>query len=142
MAAKKYLVPLDFSQIGLKALRYGAQLAKSRRDSSLLVLHVITEPPTGVPFYLRKKFYAEIEELARKRIKEVLQRKSFRHVKSAIRVVRGADAAAEIAREAKKVRATMIVMGSHGRTGIKRLIMGSVAEKIVGAAPCPVLIIK
>jgi len=142
MAAKKYLVPIDFSTIAAKALHYAAQLAEKSRGSSLLVLHVITEPASHVPFYLRKQFYAELEQSARKRISSLLKRKPATRVKCAIVVVRAADAAGAIAREAKKSRAAMIVMGSHGRKGLKRLLLGSVAEKTAGSAACPVLIIK
>lgn len=53
-----------------------------------------------------------------------------------------ADAAQAVVKLAKEQQADMIVLGSHGRTGLKRLLMGSVAEKIIGYAPCPVLVVK
>jgi nucleotide-binding universal stress UspA family protein len=61
---------------------------------------------------------------------------------ASIVVLQAADPVEAIARQAKKSRAFMIVMGSHGRTGLRRLVIGSVAEKILSSVSCPVLIIK
>ena len=57
-------------------------------------------------------------------------------------LARGIDFADIIVRQAKKLRASMIVMGSHGRTGLSRLLLGSVAERTLRYATCPVLIVK
>jgi nucleotide-binding universal stress UspA family protein len=57
-------------------------------------------------------------------------------------IVQRGDPARVIANQAKKTRARMIVMGSHGRTGLKRLVLGSVAERTLRYARCPVLIVK
>lgn len=142
MAKKEYLVPVDFSRSSVRALRFAAQLASGGKDASLLVLHVITESAGRVPFYLRKNFYEELEQGAQKKLASLLKRKSIAQVKSAIVVVRAADAAAAIARQARKSRAAMIVMGSRGRTGLQKLVVGSVAEKTVGSVACPVLVVK
>ena len=53
-----------------------------------------------------------------------------------------AEAYEAITKLAKEQKADMIVLGSHGRTGLRRLLMGSVAEKVIGYAPCPVLVVK
>jgi len=142
MAEKKYLVPIDFSQSSARALRYAAQLASRENEASLLALHVMTVPAGQVPFYLRKQFYRELEQVARKKLAALLKRKFIAPVKSRVVIVRAADAAGAIAHQAKKSRVAMIVMGSQGRTGLKRLLLGSVAEKTVGSVACPVLIIK
>jgi nucleotide-binding universal stress UspA family protein len=142
MTEEKYLVPIDFSKSSVNALRYAAQLTSAGKNISLLVLHVITEPAGQVPFYLRKQFYRELEQVARKKLTSLLKRKSLAQAKSTIVIVRAADAAGAIARQAKKSRVSMIVMGSRGRTGLKKLLVGSVAEKTVGSVACPVLIIK
>jgi nucleotide-binding universal stress UspA family protein len=142
MAANKYLVPVDFSKHSLKGLRYAAELARTSRGSSLTVLHVITESAAHVPFYLRKKFYGELEQSAKTRLTALLKRKSLAAADVAVRVIQEADAAAAIARQVKKSSVSMIVMGSHGRTGLKRVVLGSVAEKVLSSVSCPVLIIK
>jgi nucleotide-binding universal stress UspA family protein len=56
--------------------------------------------------------------------------------------MRGVNPAEVIARQAKKLHASMIIMGSHGRTGLQRLLLGSVAERTLRLAGCPVLIVK
>jgi nucleotide-binding universal stress UspA family protein len=142
MTEEKYLVPIDFSKSSVNALRYAAQLTSAGKNISLLVLHVITEPAGQVPFYLRKQFYRELEQVARKKLAALLKRKSLAQAESTIVIVRAADAAGAIARQAQKSRVSMIIMGSRGRTGLKKLLMGSVAEKTVGSVACPVLIIK
>lgn len=142
MPEKKYLVPVDFSKASVQALRYAAQMAIHETAASLLVFHVMTEPAGPVPFYLQKKLYRELEQAARKKLAVLLKRKPMAQVKSAMVIARATDTATAIARQVKKSRAAMIVMGSHGRTGIKRLMLGSVAEKTVSLVTCPVLIIK
>jgi nucleotide-binding universal stress UspA family protein len=57
-------------------------------------------------------------------------------------VARGTNFAETIVREAKQLRAAMIVMGNHGRAGLQRLLLGSVAERTLRYADCPVLIVK
>jgi nucleotide-binding universal stress UspA family protein len=57
-------------------------------------------------------------------------------------VARGVNFAEIIAQQARKLRATMIIMGSHGRTGLQRFLIGSVAERTLRYARCPVLIVK
>jgi len=140
MPANKYMVPVDFSKTSTKALRYTRELAKKSRSSSILVLHVITESAVHVPFYLRKNFYDELRQTAEKRIAALLKRNSMNDCK--VTVLQAADPAEAIARQAKKSRISMIVMGSRGRTGLKRLVVGSVAEKILSSVSCPVLIVK
>jgi nucleotide-binding universal stress UspA family protein len=58
------------------------------------------------------------------------------------KIVRGGDLSSVIAKEAKKTRAEMIIMGSHGRSGIQRFFLGSVAERTLRYASCPTLIVK
>lgn len=140
MAVSKYLVPVDFSKASAKALRFAGELAQKGRNSSLLVLHVITESAVHVPFYLRKNFYDELKGAALKRIARLLKRNALRDCR--VLVLQAADPAEAIARQATKSRVSMIVMGSRGRTGLKRLVIGSVAEKTLSSVSCPVLIVK
>ena len=142
MAANKYLVPIDFSNNSVKGFRYAVDLAKKNRNSIIVVLHVITESAAHVPFYLRRKFYSELEQSAKTRMAALLKRKSLAGAKTTVVLVRALDPAAAIARQSKKSRVSMIVMGTHGRTGLKRFVVGSVAEKVLSLVSCPVLIVK
>lgn len=140
MTANKYLVPVDFSKTSTKALRYARELAKKSRKSSVLVLHVITESAVHVPFYLRKNFYDELKQAAEKRVATLVKRNSMSD--SDVVIVQAGDPADAIARQAVKSRVSMIIMGSRGRSGLKRLVLGSVAEKILSSVSRPVLIVK
>jgi nucleotide-binding universal stress UspA family protein len=64
------------------------------------------------------------------------------HVPHTVRVLEGFDAPAGIVKEAEAVGAELIVVGSHGRTGLRRALIGSVAERVVRAAHCPVLVYR
>lgn len=132
------LHPTDFSEASDLALRMAYQLA--RDYSARLVLLNIVEPPVyfgelGAGFNAPE----EDRKLAEKRIATLLEPDP----KVAIeRLVREGMAAAEIVREARERPCDLIVIGSHGRTGIGRVLMGSVAEDVARKASCPVLIVR
>jgi nucleotide-binding universal stress UspA family protein len=83
-----------------------------------------------------------MEESAEKGMKRLVSRKQLRRGQYRSLIVRGGDPARVIAGRAKRSRASMIIMGSHGRTGLKRFMLGSVAERTLRYADCPVLIVK
>jgi universal stress protein A len=139
MAKKTYLVPVDFSKASSAALGHAAKIAQERKDRLLLV-HVITDPAEGVPLPLRSRYYEELASEAREKAKDL--RKKLKEVDYRLVVLNGPDAARSIAEQAKKSRASMIVMGSHGRTGLSRLVLGSVAARTIRYADCPILIVK
>jgi nucleotide-binding universal stress UspA family protein len=87
-------------------------------------------------------FCSLLERDARENYRKLLRRKRLQPKDCALVLARGTDFAAIIARQANKLRASMIVMGSHGRTGLRRLLLGSVAERTLRYAKCPVLIVK
>lgn len=140
-ASKIYLVPLDFSRGSLRALDYALALARENRGEVVALNVVPAEmiyPPTGGRF----DFYGLLERDARENFKKVAKRKRLKPTDCRLVLDRGADFAEIIVRQAKKLGATMIVMGSHGRTGLQRLLLGSVAERTLRYADCPVLIVK
>jgi universal stress protein A len=138
MKVKKILFPTDFSHCGDAALKMATSLA---RDSSatLLIVHV-EEPPVA---YGAGEMYYGVPEPATEDLRTMLQAViptdpdvPFEH-----RLITG-DPATAIARLADEEGVDLIVMGTHGRTGLTRLLMGSVAEAVVRRAPCPVLTYK
>ncbi len=140
-ASKIYLVPLDFSRGSLRALDYALALARENKGEVVALNVVPAEmiyPPTGGRF----DFYGLLERDARENFKKVAKRKRLKPTDCRLVLDRGADFAEIIVRQAKKLGATMIVMGSHGRTGLQRLLLGSVAERTLRYADCPVLIVK
>jgi nucleotide-binding universal stress UspA family protein len=95
-------------------------------------------PPIGQSF----DFYSMLERDARENFRRLLRRKRLQPRDCPLVLARGTDFGAVIASQASKLRATMIVMGSQGRTGLRRLLLGSVAERTLRYAKCPVLIVK
>ncbi|MGE5303552.1 MAG: universal stress protein [Alphaproteobacteria bacterium] len=139
--SQKFLVPIDFSKGSEIALDYA--LAMARQDKTrLILLHVIPSalvyPSEGTRFDL----YSLLERDAREDFARLMKRKKLSPGAAQIVLMRGANPAEVIARQAKKLHASMIIMGSHGRTGLQRLLLGSVAERTLRLAGCPVLIVK
>lgn len=142
MAQKStYLVPLDFSRSSGKAFDYAIKMARSN-DARLIALYVVPAelvyPPAGGSF----DFYGLMEHDARANFQKWVKRKGLQADECELRLARGADFADVIVQESKRLRVAMIIMGSHGRTGLHRFLLGSVAERTLRYADCPVLIVK
>jgi nucleotide-binding universal stress UspA family protein len=129
----RILVPSDFSAPSDAALAYGRELA-NRFDAALHLIHIAENPflraVVSDPRSLKEAALGWLED----RLTEAERRRG------AVAVVEQSDeTASEILRYAKSASIDLIVMGTHGRTGLARVVLGSVAEAIVRAAPCPVL---
>jgi len=135
MPSSTIVFPTDFSSASAAALPHAATLAK-QSGARLLVVHVQEPPlPQGggeLSFALPEPDTARVAAM----LEEV--RPLDRSVPVAHRLAMG-DPAAEVCRIATEEGATLIVLGTHGRSGVLRLLMGSVAESILRRAPCPVL---
>jgi nucleotide-binding universal stress UspA family protein len=138
LSIKTILHPTDFSEHSECAFRMACMLARGY-DASLIVLHVAAPP---VIVYGQGVLPAAPEEHQAK-LREQLQQLIAKEptVRAEHRLAQG-DAAAEILRVAQETKCDMIVMGTHGRTGLSRLVMGSVAERVVRSALCPVVTVK
>ena len=138
MAQKTILFATDFSHASDAALVHAEALAKAA-GARLLIVHV-EEPPLA---YGGGELYYGLPEPSSERIRKMLDdvKPKDPAVHFAHRLTMG-DPAAEIVRLAGDEKAEMIVLGTHGRTGLSRLLMGSVAEAIVRKSPCPVLVYR
>jgi nucleotide-binding universal stress UspA family protein len=136
-----YLVPIDFSRGSELALDYARGLARERKGK-IIALHVIPAEIIYTPVAGKFDLYALLERDARESFGNLAKRKRLKSEDCQLVLARGANFGEIIARQAKRLRATMIVMGSHGRTGLQRFLLGSVAEKTLRYADCPVLIVK
>lgn len=136
--AKTIVFPTDFSTASDAALEHAAVLAAST-GAALLTVHV-EEPPLA---YGGGELYYGIPEPDSARILNMLEdvKPKDPSVPFTHRLTMG-DPAGEIVRIAEDEKAEMIVLGTHGRTGMTRLLMGSVAEAVVRRAPCPVLVYR
>ena len=140
------LHPTDFSKASTAA--FTRSLAEARDNRSELVLvHVLSpvipmaagEPP------LRPSVYQRMNESARawaqKQMDRLLAKAKAARVRARAVLLEGVTHE-QIVRVAKRQRADMIVMGTHGRTGVARFFLGSVAARVTAAAPCPVLTVR
>ncbi len=148
---KKILCPTDFSEPSYKALKAADELAKEF-SSELLLIHVL-EPAqlypavTGFAYggpasgrYVPSEITSDIENNAAESLKMTLEEKISKEVNAKKELLKG-NAAEEIARYAEKNDVSAIIMGTHGFTGWKHLIIGSVTEKVVRLSRCPVITI-
>ncbi len=138
MNAKKILFPTDFSACSKTALGLATSLARDS-GATLLIVHVEELPITTGGGEFVYAIPAVPTDTLRKSLEEVVPADPAVPVEH--RLLAG-DAADAIVRTAETENVDMIVLGTHGRRGLTRLLMGSVAEAIVRRAPCPVLTVK
>jgi nucleotide-binding universal stress UspA family protein len=131
------LHPTDFSAYSDFAFRLACSLARDY-GARLVVVHVVTPPAVAYG-----EFAVPLELPSEDELRERLQRVQAGDPKIQMEhhLLRG-DAASEILRVAEETKCDVIVMGTHGRTGLGRLLMGSVAEQVVRKATCPVVTVK
>jgi nucleotide-binding universal stress UspA family protein len=143
MRIKRILVPVDFSDNSLQALDYATQLAKPFK-AEILVFFVVEPvyyatpadmygPSANLSMLLDEQRRIGREQLAR--LSKKLEKRGLK-IRTAMQTGTPYQA---IVDAAKKLKADLIVMATHGRTGLSHLLMGSVTEKVVRSAACPVL---
>jgi nucleotide-binding universal stress UspA family protein len=145
IALKNVLVPTDFSEPSGVALRYGKALADAF-DASLHVLHVVQEPfaqPWAVEAYgfslatLQEDWMRE----AKARIEQTLSADERTKYNARLLTALG-HPVVEVLKYANEHPIDLIVLGTHGRGPLGHVLMGSVAERVVRKAPCPVLTVR
>lgn len=145
MAYQKILVAIDDSEISVNVIQQAAQLAKAL-NSEITVVEVMTLDPYLSEAYLRMGQSNELIERVRSYVQENLTKveKKFEELglTVATQVLEGFSIHDEIIGAAQNLGADLIIMGSHGRTGFKKFILGSVAQKVLGESHIPVLVIR
>ena len=142
----RILVPTDFSDFSQPALRYGCAFA-SRFNSELHLLHVSPEPTMLMPEAAAlgsENLFLEAEALENAAKERLLQLPGddWENGRDLVRATRIGAPFLQIIDYAKQMEIDLIVIGTHGRSGLVHLLMGSVAENVVRKAPCPVMTIK
>ena len=142
----KILVPLDFSPHAERAFSYATTLAQ-RFGASLGLVHVV-EDPFVAGAWGHEAYVPNVDELfqglvasAERQLARLKQSTIALGVTVETAVITGTPARA-IVEHAKEGGFDLVVMGTHGRTGLSHVVLGSVAERVVRAAPCPVLTVR
>jgi nucleotide-binding universal stress UspA family protein len=141
---KRILVPTDFSEPSRSALRYGMAFAENF-GAALHLLYVVEEPyllPPGGEGYLPPADYPQqIEKVAREQMEQFIPA-DWRQKHGATLAFQHGTPFVEIVRYARREQIDLIVMGTHGRGAIAHMLLGSVAERVIRKAPCPVLTVR
>ncbi|HKE83095.1 MAG TPA: universal stress protein [Vicinamibacterales bacterium] len=137
MVARSILVPTDFSPTSDAALHYATQMALAL-GARLYLMHVPGK--TGEHFEANYPL-GRFETATRERLSSFLTKDELEQLRPEYALRVGAPAE-EIVRYADLCDADLIIMGTHGRTGIAHALIGSVAEQVARVAPCPVLLVR
>ena len=142
---RRILFASDFSKASGKAFTTALTLAKANR-ATLTILHVIVPFMPIVPEqYINTATWEQIDSQARRWSQQQLARLTEKAKKAGIRVVGlllEGDPAQQITRAARSKRADVLVVGTHGRTGLTKFFVGSVAGRVVATASCPVVTVR
>jgi len=144
---RKILVPIDGSSTSARGLDEAIKLAKGQK-ATLVILHVIDEMVAMygadmVPVYI-DKIFESLRKVGKATVAKAMARVRATGVKANAVLVEkvGGPVADVIVAQVKKQRADLIVIGTHGRRGVTRLVMGSDAEGVVRRSPVPVLLVR
>lgn len=144
MPPKVILSPIDFSGHSTEALNTAAELAL-KFGSELCLAHVvpmIPELPNSVSILKEGEYEQDLHSQAENKLKEIAQRLAQRGVRARAIVGTANDIGMEIVRLAEAENTDLIVIATHGMTGWRPLVFGSVAEKVVRNGSCPILLLR
>ena len=141
---RKILVPVDFSECSREAFRYALSLARQYK-SKVILLHVIDSRSYDSIFHIHMVSEEKATEMLKQHCLKKYEQLLADHPTEGIEVeqrVKSGHPYVEIVCEAAHEEVDLIVIGTHGRSGLDHILFGSVAEKVVRKAPCPTLAVK
>ena len=141
---KLILSPIDFSDSSQAALEVAADFA-ARFGAELLLVHVmpaIEDLPTSVSVFKEGEYDQSLDDAAAKRLADLAATLAPKNVKARTEMGTANDVGMELVRIAEHEHADMIIIATHGMTGWHKIAFGSVAEKVVKLASCPVLVLR
>jgi nucleotide-binding universal stress UspA family protein len=143
--ARRIVHPTDFSPASNPAFKKAVDLAKEN-NASLAIVHVLPTLPMVADAYVAATAYDEMlrahRAQAERSMARLVKRARAAKVRATGKVVDFGVLSEAIVRFAKRVRADLIVMGTHGHGMIAKALLGSVAERVIGRASCPVMTVK
>jgi len=143
IALKHILVPIDFSEYSKNALRYAVSFAK-HFNAELLLVYVVEPAIYPADFSFGQVTLPNIEKEFRERGKKELDKLVHSEIKNQVKaqtMVCTGKPFIEILKVAKQENIDLIIIATHGHTGVEHILFGSTAEKVVRKAPCPVLVV-
>lgn len=144
MPPELILVPIDFSESSQQSLDVATDMA-SRLGSALLLVHIvpaIPDLPKHVSIFNEGEYDSELHQAASKQLSELATCLEAKNLNVRTEVGTANDVGMELARMAEHDNVDMIVIATHGMTGWRRIAFGSVAQKVVEQAACPVLVLR
>lgn len=139
---RRILHPSDFSPASRAAFKTAVELAKAQR-SELIITHVVHAPVApGIPERLRDGLRLRARDEAQKRLDRLVRSARSAGARATSLVLGGPVVHSSIVAAARRARANLIVIGTHGRTGLPAMLLGSVASRVIASAPCPVLTVR
>ncbi|MFO1091800.1 MAG: universal stress protein [Planctomycetaceae bacterium] len=141
----RILVPTDLSEFSQHAVRYGCEFAR-RFQAELHLLTVVQDvvaliPEPGMAFPAPGEYMQELRDASREALERLPEPQAAAGL-TITREVRVGTPFLEIVRYARETNADLVVVGTHGRSGLAHVLLGSTAEKVVRKAPCPVLTVR
>jgi nucleotide-binding universal stress UspA family protein len=138
-----FLVPIDFSTHSDKALDTAIALAKTfgARIHLLHAYHLPIQVATPDQIIIPRDFWTTVRDSAARKLEKTLQKVTAAGIAGETHLAEMPPAQA-ITQTAEKIDADLIVMGTRGLTGLKHVLLGSVAERTIRTAPCPVMTVK
>ncbi len=137
---RNILCPIDFDANSPVALEFAGKIAQET-SAKIYLLHVVPWTVAAVPLDA-SQVLAELKQSATTRLRQLAKEKLDGRVANEIVVTVATDPGSEVARIAKEWKADVVIMATHGRKGLSHLVLGSVAERVVREAPCPVLSLR
>ncbi|CAN5216131.1 hypothetical protein BH11MYX1_BH11MYX1_43890 [soil metagenome] len=138
---KNILVPTDFSEHSTRALDYAVELA-CKLDATIHVLNVMGLQFAEYPIAITAAMVDDLMDINRKTVADLIAARATTHASFAPPTFEVGDVRVAIEKSVRDLGIDLIVMGTHGRTGVKRLVLGSVAEAVARSVACPVLLIR
>ena len=141
---EKILFPTDFSEFSAHALKYAVTFAREY-EAKIIVLHVVenyyTYPGFAETAFPMVELYSDMEKHAEDEMASLVKKDIPQGIQVETVIKRGTPFR-EIVETAKEKEANLIIIATHGRTGLEHAFFGSTAEKVVRKAPCPVLTVR
>ncbi|MFX4309796.1 universal stress protein [Acinetobacter soli] len=146
MSYQHILVPVDDSELSEIATRHALFIAQAFGSRVTVMSVVAVDPFVGVDFYkvapAITNHLMDAEAHAQKHLEQIQQQFLAHQIDTDVKIIREEPTATGILNIADEVNADLIIMGSHGRSGLKKFVLGSVAQKVASESVVPVMIVK